>query len=79
MSEAYSIEVGDELAGVVVREESKRYFTFITDVAAFSSLNGCVFPGPLDAERAARAQVAQKLGRKQRATPPLRSLERVGE
>jgi hypothetical protein len=60
MSEGYSIEVAEELVGVVVRDKGERHFTFFTAVKAFNALDGQKFRGPLDAERAARDHVAQR-------------------
>jgi hypothetical protein len=70
MSEGYSIEVAEELVGVVVREQGERYFTFLTAVKAFNALDGRTYRNALDAERAARAHVDQ---RKQKRPAPRRA------
>lgn len=67
MSEGYSIELADELIGLVIREKGERFFTFFTAVKPFNALDGQRFRGPLDAERAARAHLAR---RKQRNPAP---------
>jgi hypothetical protein len=70
MSEGYSIEVAEELVGVVVREQGERYFTFFTAVKAFNALDGRTYRNALDAERAARAHMNQ---RKQKRPAPKRA------
>lgn len=59
MSEGYSIEVGDEIVGIVVRNDGERDFRFHSAVKGFNALDGRVFHKPAAAERAARAHAAQ--------------------
>lgn len=54
MSEGYSIEVADELVGIVVRGEDERVFRFRSAVKEFKALDGHRFAKPEAAERAAR-------------------------
>jgi hypothetical protein len=70
MSEGYSIEVAEELVGVVVREQGERYFTFFTAVKAFNALDGHTFRSALDAERAARAHIDQRKRKRPAARAP---------
>lgn len=58
MSEGYSIEVADELVGIVVRGEGERVFRFHSAVKEYSALDGHRFAKPEAAERAAREHSA---------------------
>jgi len=54
MSEGYSIEVADEIVGIVVRGEGERAFRFHSAVKEYQALDGHRFAKPEAAERAAR-------------------------
>jgi hypothetical protein len=54
MSEGYSIEIADELVGIVVRGADERVFRFHSAVKEYKALDGQVFAKPQAAERAAR-------------------------
>lgn len=54
MSEGYSIEIGGEIVGIIVRNEGEREFCFHSAVEGFEALNGQQFPSASAAERAAR-------------------------
>jgi hypothetical protein len=58
MSEGYSIEVADEIVGIVVRNEGEHGFRFYSAIKPFNELDGQIFLQPAAAERAARKQVA---------------------
>lgn len=58
MSEGYSIEVGDEIVGIIVRNDGERDFRFHSAVKGFKALDGQMFNKPAAAERAARAYAA---------------------
>jgi hypothetical protein len=79
VSEGYSIEVADEMVGVVVREPGERCFTFVAAVKAFNALEGRQFRSPLEAERAARAHLAARRQKGRAARRVLRRRETVQE
>ena len=54
MSEGYSIEVADEIVGIVVRGADERVFRFHAALKEYRALDGHVFAKPQAAERAAR-------------------------
>lgn len=54
MSEGYSIEVADEVVGIVVRGDGERAFRFHSAVKEFQALDGLRFAKPQAAERTAR-------------------------
>ena len=55
MSEGYTIEgSGDEIAGIVVRQDGERGFRFHSAAKRFDALDGHVFVTPAAAQRAAR-------------------------
>lgn len=54
MSEGYSIEVADELVGIVERGEDERVFYFHSAVKEYKPLDGHRFARPEAAQRAAR-------------------------
>lgn len=56
MSDAYIIEIGDEAAGIVVRQEAERSFQFHASLPRYFPLDGARFASPRDAERAALKQ-----------------------
>jgi hypothetical protein len=57
MSEGYSIEVADEIVGLVVRHAGERGFRFHAAMKSVDALDGHIFCKPRDAERAARSQL----------------------
>jgi len=59
MSEGYSIEFGDEIVGIIVRNDGERCFRFHSAVKDFKALDGLVFLKPHAAERAVRAFAAK--------------------
>lgn len=60
MSKSYVIEVGDDQAGLVIREEGEREYLFHSALAAYDALEGRRFANPLLAERAAIALVSAR-------------------
>ena len=63
MSEGYIIDgLGDEAAGIVVRQEGERGFRFHSAGRAYHALDGHVFATPAAAQRAAR-EFARERGR----------------
>jgi hypothetical protein len=58
MPKAYIIEVHDRTAGIVARDE--RGFRFFSSERTFDSLEGREFRSARDAERAARALLAER-------------------
>jgi hypothetical protein len=52
MSDAYVIEVADETAGIVVRQESEKAYRFHASLPRYYPLDGKIFSAPRDAERA---------------------------
>ncbi|WP_088348389.1 hypothetical protein [Rhodomicrobium sp. R_RK_3] len=58
MSEGYSIEIADELVGIIVRGDDERVFRFHSAVKAFKALDGHRFAKPEAAERAVREHAA---------------------
>jgi hypothetical protein len=63
MSEGYSIEIGGEIVGIIVRNEGEREFRFHSAVEGFEALNGRTFRNPAAAERAARELAATRTSR----------------
>jgi hypothetical protein len=53
MSEGYTVEVADEIVGIVVRQEGERGFRFHSATKEFDALDGLVFVKPAAAQRAA--------------------------
>lgn len=60
-SNAYIIEIQERAAGIVMRDE--RGFRFFSSERLFDSLEGRQFRSARDAERAARAVLAERSGR----------------
>ncbi|WP_082609807.1 hypothetical protein [Bosea sp. Root381] len=60
--QAYVIEVGETQAGLVSRNGSERYFTFIAASARFNPLDGHRFATPGAAELAARQLATPRRG-----------------
>ena len=55
MSDAYIIELQGNAVGILVRRDRKEpAYKFLSTHISFNSLEGLEFPGPLEAERAAR-------------------------
>jgi hypothetical protein len=67
MSDAYVIEVADETAGIVVRQDRETTFRFHASLPRYFPLDGKLFAGPREAERAALAQHRQPRKPKARA------------
>ncbi|MET0408662.1 MAG: hypothetical protein ABW006_09870 [Hyphomicrobium sp.] len=65
MSKSYVIEVGDDQAGLVIREEGERDYLFHAALEEYSALEGRRFANALLAERAA---VAHAVSRRRRRT-----------
>lgn len=60
MSDAYVIEVADETAGIVVRQEREKTYRFHASLPRYYPLDGKLFSAPRDAERAAIAQFGRR-------------------
>lgn len=60
MSDAYIIEIAEETAGIVVRQQSDTGYRFHAALPKYFPLDGRVFAGPRDAERAAIAHFGRK-------------------
>jgi hypothetical protein len=60
MSDAYIIEIADETAGIVVRQQQDWGYRFHAAVPRYFPLEGKIFAGPRDAERAANAHFIGK-------------------
>jgi len=55
MSDAYVIELQGNAVGIIVRMHSnERNYRFLSALHSFNSLEGQEFPGPVQAEMAAR-------------------------
>jgi hypothetical protein len=52
MSEGYSIEIADELVGIIVRATDERVFRFHSAVKEYRALDGQSFAGPTAAQHA---------------------------
>lgn len=61
MSDSYLIEVHDDAAGIVVRDNGQ--FRFFASHRRFFGLDGRAFSSPRDAERAAIRHIARKAHR----------------
>ena len=64
MSKSYVIEVGDDQAGLIIREEGEREYLFHAALNEYSALEGRRFANPLLAERAAIAHSASRRRRR---------------
>ena len=60
MSEGYSIEVADELVGIVVRGDGEKMFRFHSALREYRALDGRRFAKPQAAERAVREHFASR-------------------
>jgi hypothetical protein len=58
---AYVIEIGDDTAGIVVRDDDNR-FRFYASTHAFNALEQQRFSSPRAAQRAARALIEGRRG-----------------
>jgi hypothetical protein len=67
MSKSYVIEVGDDQAGVIIREEGERSYLFHAALAEYNALEGLQFANAFLAERAATAHA---LSRRRRRRAP---------
>ncbi|WP_041316692.1 hypothetical protein [Hyphomicrobium nitrativorans] len=67
MSDAYVIEVANETAGIVVRQENEKTYRFHASLPRYYPLDGKLFSAPRDAERAAIAQFGNRFRQKARA------------
>lgn len=74
MSQSYIIEVGDDQAGLVLRDSGESEFRFHAALSAYQPLDGRRFASAALAERAARAHRAQTLSRRS-PSQHLRSVE----
>ncbi|HML30452.1 MAG TPA: hypothetical protein PKE16_16770 [Hyphomicrobium sp.] len=64
MSKSYVIEVGDDQAGLIIREDGEREFLFHAALDAYSALEGRRFANAFLAERAAVAHAASRRRRR---------------
>ena len=65
MSKSYVIEVGDDQAGLIIREEGERDYLFHAALDEYSALEGHRFANALLAERAAVAHALSRRRRRQ--------------
>lgn len=63
MSKSYVIEVGDDQAGVIIREDGESHYSFHSALDVYNALEGRKFANALLAERAA---IAHSVSRKRR-------------
>jgi hypothetical protein len=64
MSKSYVIEVGDDQAGLIIREEGERDYLFHAALDEYSALEGRRFANALLAERAAVAYAVSRRRRR---------------
>jgi hypothetical protein len=60
MSKSYVIEVGDDQAGVIIREDGERDYRFHSALGSYDALEGRRFANALLAERAATAHILSR-------------------
>jgi hypothetical protein len=60
MSEGYSIEIAEELVGIIVRGANEQVFRFHSAVKEYRALDGHSFARPKIAERALRDYAKRK-------------------
>ncbi|MEQ1671124.1 MAG: hypothetical protein ABL893_09730, partial [Hyphomicrobium sp.] len=60
MTQSYVIEVGEDQAGLVIRELGERDFQFHAANSRYKALEGRLFANPLLAERAAIAHISRR-------------------
>jgi hypothetical protein len=65
MSKSYVIEVGDDQAGIIIREDGEREFRFHAAHNRYNALEGRRFANALLAERAAVAHAMSRKNRRQ--------------
>jgi hypothetical protein len=65
MSKSYVIEVGDDQAGIIIREDGEREYRFHAALQSFHALEGRRFANPFLAERAAIAHAVSRRRRRQ--------------
>jgi hypothetical protein len=68
MSKSYVIEVGDDQAGLVIREDGEKQYRFHAALQSYNALEGRHFANPFLAEQAA---IANAVSRRRR--PPSQS------
>lgn len=68
MSRTYVIEVGDDQAGLIIREDGEREYRFHSAHALYDGLEGRTFANALLAERAAIAHSVSRRRRSRAAT-----------
>jgi len=64
MSKSYVIEVGDDQAGVIIREEGESEYRFHAALRSYQALEGRRFANALLAERAAVAHAVSRRRRR---------------
>lgn len=65
MSKSYVIEVGDDQAGVIIREDGESEYSFHAALRSYQALEGRRFANALLAERAAIAHSVSRRRRRQ--------------
>jgi hypothetical protein len=60
MSKSYVIEVGDDQAGVIIREDGETEYRFHAALQSYNALDGRRFANALLAERAAIAHAVSR-------------------
>jgi hypothetical protein len=68
MSKSYVIEVGDDQAGVIIREDGEHEFRFHSALDKYNALEGRRFANAFLAERAAIAHAASRKNRSRAPT-----------
>lgn len=64
MSKSYVIEVGDDQAGVIIREDGETEYRFHAALQSYNALDGRRFANALLAERAAIAHAVSRRRRR---------------
>lgn len=64
MSKSYVIEVGDDQAGIIIREDGERDYLFHAALDQYHALEGRRFANALLAERAAIAHAVSRKNRR---------------
>jgi hypothetical protein len=67
MSQSCVIEVGDDQAGLIIREDGEREYRFHAALQSYQALEGRRFANPFLAERAAIAHAVSRRRRRQAA------------
>lgn len=68
MSDAYAIEVADEIIGIAVRQNGEQGFRFHAALARYYPIDGQIFARPAEIQRAAAA-LRPTLPRPKRPSP----------